>query len=226
MLKRIIKILSKFVLILFVFIGIYLLAAFTLPYITVNNSFTHAEKGIKLFILSNGVHTDLVVPAKTTYKDWTQDFPKDTFGVKDSSFSYIAFGWGDKGFYLYTPTWNDLTFSTAFKAAFGLSETAMHVRYTKKQNSKRENCAEVSIDPNYYLKLVSSIENSFEKKENAYIKIDHPGYGNYDRFYEAKGTYSLFKTCNIWTNNLLKEIDVKVACWSPFAKGLVGSLKR
>lgn len=226
MLKRIIKIFFKSILILFGSIGIYLIAAFTLSHITINNSFTNAEQEIKLFIVSNDVHTDIIVPAKTRYKDWSLDFLKNTFDVKDSSFSYIAFGWGDKGFYLYTPSWDDLTFSTAFKAAFGLSESAMHVRYMKKQNSKKENCAEINIDAAHYKKLVSLIENSFEKKENTYIKIDHPGYGNHDRFYEAKGTYSLFKTCNVWTNNVLKEINVKVACWSPFAKGLIGSLKQ
>jgi uncharacterized protein (TIGR02117 family) len=205
--------------------GVYLLAAYALPFIPVNNDYKDADGGIKVFVLSNGVHTDIVVPAKTEYKDWTLSFPKEGFDVKDSLHTFIAFGWGDKGFYLYTPEWSDLKASTAFKACFGLGGTAMHVTYRKERTAESECCEIFTITQEQYEKLIAFIETSFEKKENAFIKIKHPGYGSFDRFYEAKGRYSLFKTCNIWTNNGLKETGVKVGYWSPFADGLINSLK-
>ena len=48
---------------------------------------------------------------------------------KDSTAEYLAFGWGDKGFYLDTPEWSDLKASTAFKAAFALGNSAMHTTF-------------------------------------------------------------------------------------------------
>src|SRR6478735_3529358 len=114
-------------------LSIYALAVYTFPLIKVNTNFRNSETGIKLFVISNGVHTDIVLPVKTACKDWTTLFPRDKFSLSDSSYNYISFGWGDKGFYLNTPNWSDLKISTAFKAAFGLSETAMHVSYVKER---------------------------------------------------------------------------------------------
>jgi len=225
MLRKIFRIFFKTLLALLAFLGLYALAVFTLPHITVNNSYQDTADGIKIFVLSNGVHTDLAVPAKTEYKNWTPDFPKDTFAVKDSLHTYISFGWGDKGFYLHTPEWSDLKVSTALKASCGLGGTAMHVRYLKERKKESERCQIFTISSEQYQKLILYIESSFETKKNAFIKINHPGYGDFDRFYEGTGAYSLFKTCNIWTNNGIKTTGIKAAFWSPFAGSLMNSLK-
>ncbi len=190
-----------------------------------NNSFVPEKKGISILVISNGVHTDIAMPAITPYKDWTTSFPKDTFDVSNPLYSHIAFGWGDKGFYLDTPEWSDLQASTAFNADFGLSTAAMHVRYLKDRRAK-ENCVEVFISEAAYMELVQVIESSFKQDPAGPIKINYTGYGQFDRFYEAEGTYSLFNTCNSWTNHALQKTGVKVACWSPFAAGLMKSLPR
>ena len=226
MLRSALKIILRSLLTIIIIVALYALAAFSLPFITVNNSFTNNKEGVKIFVLSNGVHTDIVVPANTTHKNWTVPFPRQNFDVTDSIYNYVGFGWGDKGFYLDTPTWADLKFSTAFKASFGLGSTAMHVRYLKQPKINAEKCVELIINSIQYKELISLVENSFQKNNDLVIKIDHPGYGSFDRFYEAKGTYSAFKTCNIWTNNCLKKTGVKVAIWSPFSKGLIHSLKQ
>ncbi|MCE3229188.1 MAG: hypothetical protein K0S32_3739 [Bacteroidetes bacterium] len=225
MVRRIFKIIFKTLLGIIIFLALYFTAAYTLPHIDVNDDFVNTKDGIKIFVVSNGVHTDIVVPTKTRFKDWSLIFPPELFKAQDSIYSYTAFGWGDKGFYLNTPTWDDLTFSTAFKATFGLSGTAVHVRYVKQPKVKLQKCAELIIDEKSYEKLISYIEKSFMMKESNLLKIEHPGYGDHDLFYEAVGTYSAFKTCNVWTNFGLQEIGVKVCCWSPFSSGLMSSLQ-
>lgn len=225
MLTTSIKSLFKITLGVLSFFILYVIVAYTVPLITVNNDFRNDQNGIKLFVVSNGAHTDLVLPAKTPFKDWTSNFPKDSFDVKDPSYSHIAFGWGDKGFYLNTPNWSDLKFSTAFNAAFGLSETAMHVRYLKQRKKMDKNCVELSVDSSSYKQLITYIENSFQKRDETFLKISHPGYGHFDRFFEAKGTYSLLYTCNVWANFALKEIKVRTALWSPLSGGLMQSLR-
>ncbi|MFM7331368.1 MAG: DUF2459 domain-containing protein, partial [Brachymonas sp.] len=40
-------------------------------------------------------------------------------------------GWGDRNFFLNTPTWDDLTLSTALNATFGLGSAALHINYYK-----------------------------------------------------------------------------------------------
>ena len=44
-------------------------------------------------------------------------------------FLQISIGWGDKGFYLDTPTWAELKLSTALIAGFGLGNAALHITY-------------------------------------------------------------------------------------------------
>jgi len=225
MIRLTFRMLIKLLLLIVILVVIYLAAAFILPYMRVNRSFKNAENGIKIFVITNGVHTDIVLPANTVYKNWQTDFAPATFNVTKPAYNYIGFGWGDKGFYLETPTWADLIFSTAFKAVFALSETAMHITYLKEPNLADSDCVELHITEAQYQTLITYIESSFEKNENGIMLINHEGYGAHDRFYEALGKYSLFKTCNTWTHKGLKKAGVKVAAWSPFSKGLMRSLK-
>ena len=70
------------------------------------------NEDVEIFVQSNGVHTDICMPVKSAYFDWTS-FIDTTLYSKNKSFEYIAVGWGDKGFFLDTPTWAELKTSTA-----------------------------------------------------------------------------------------------------------------
>ncbi|WP_394799680.1 TIGR02117 family protein [Flavobacterium amniphilum] len=203
------------------FLLIYILSAFLLPKIPVNSDVTADGKTIQVYILSNGVHTDIVLPVKNDLYDWSQKVKFENTIAKDSTAQLVAFGWGDKGFYLETPTWDDLKFSTAFKAASGLSTSAIHTTFYKslKENAQ---CKRLLISESEYMKLVGFITNSFKQDSDNFLKIETDAvYGKNDAFYEAKGSYSLFHTCNTWTNNALKAADQKAALWTPTDIGIL-----
>ncbi|XQC04883.1 DUF2459 domain-containing protein [Arcobacter cryaerophilus gv. pseudocryaerophilus] len=42
-----------------------------------------------------------------------------------------------------------------------------------------------------------------------------------DAFYEAIGSYSIFHTCNTWTNNLLKKASLPASFWLAFDDGIL-----
>jgi uncharacterized protein (TIGR02117 family) len=135
---------------------------------------------------------------------------------------YIAFGWGDKGFYLKTPTWADLKASTVFKAAFGLSSAAMHTTfYDKLKEGKR--CVRLDISKEQYQRLITYIEKSLQTDASGNpVTIGADArYNDHDAFYEAKGSYNLFHTCNTWTNDALKVSGQKACWWTPFDKGIL-----
>lgn len=195
--------------------AVYLIAAFTVPAIGVPAEKV-TGKDITIYILTNGVHTDIVVPLRTADKDWSQEISSKNVIKPDTNATLVAFGWGDKGFYLNTPTWAELKFSVAFKAAFGLSSSAMHTTFYK---NLRENssCKKIDISREQYARLIDYIENS--------IKLDSTGhvinikttanYGDHDAFYEAKRRYNFFYTCNTWANNALKACGQKACLWTP-----------
>ncbi len=203
----------------------YFLCAFTLPNIQINKQESTAKTdSVCIFVISNGVHTDIAVPGENKIKNWLITFPKDSFNLKDSSSNYLAFGWGDKGFYLNTHEWSDLKASTAFKAAFGLGGSAMHIRYLNPPKKLSDKKIALTISSEQYKKLVTYIEQSFCLTNGCVTKINHAGYGDSDLFYEAEGKYNLIKTCNVWTNKALKFSGIKTGLWTPFADGLMRSL--
>ncbi len=205
------------------FLLIYFAAAFALSYNIVNKEFTEAPDGVEIYVLSNGVHADLVLPMKNEFMDWTQVIDMNNTESKNMNMNLIAFGWGDKGFYLETKTWGDLKFSTAFKALFWLSSSAMHVTgYSYTSLKENEKCKKIKISPVNYMKLVAYIKASFSKNETEQVVcISNRHYATNDAFYEAIGTYSLFYTCNTWTNDGLKHCGVKTCSWTPFDKGIL-----
>lgn len=70
-----------------------------------------------IYVQSNGIHTDVCLPAITKEFNWLDFVPKEDF-LNNQSFDFITIGWGDKGFFLDTPTWAELKVSTALNAAF------------------------------------------------------------------------------------------------------------
>jgi uncharacterized protein (TIGR02117 family) len=214
--RVIVMIISGFVL----FVLLYLLSAFLLARITIDGE---AAKGkdVTIYLLTNGVHTDIVVPAKSEFQDWTQEVKYSDTRSNDSSNKYLAMGWGDKGFYLETPTWADLKASVAFKAATGLSTTAIHATYHNRMKPG-DSCRRIDINATQYKRLIRYMRSSFQKDPNGhFIHIKTTAnYGDTDAFYEAKGSYSMFHTCNSWVNNGLKATGLKSCLWTPFDTGL------
>ena len=191
-----------------------------LPMIPVNKEKQKPNDQITAYILTNGVHTDIVVPVKSEAIDWSTFIPfTDTKSKKE--FKYIAFGWGDKGFYLDTPEWKDLKFSTAFKAAFWLGDSAMHTTFYDEMTIG-EDCRRVYMSLEEYKSLITYIKKSYDLDQNNKVELIKTDavYGNNDAFYEAKGSYSLFFTCNTWAANALKAAKKEDPLWTATQQGI------
>ncbi|MFH6958690.1 TIGR02117 family protein [Flavobacterium aquidurense] len=223
--KKALKIVLKIFLVLFGLILIYLIAVFSLSKITVNQE-PNTKPEVEIYILTNGVHTDIVMPTKNDQIDWSQQVKFANTKAADSTYKYLAMGWGDKGFYLETPEWSDLKASVAFKAVSGLSTTAIHATYYK---SLREgaDCKKMMISKEQYDRLIRYISQSFQKDASGNflnIKTDAI-YGKSDAFYEATGSYSLFHTCNTWANSALKASGQKCCYWTATDSGIFSKYK-
>ncbi|MGR3854217.1 TIGR02117 family protein [Chryseobacterium indologenes] len=200
---------------------IYVILGLLIPYIPVSAKDDGQKKEIPIYIYTNGVHTDIVMPVKNDLQDWSRKIPFANTKSKKTDYQYIGIGWGDKGFYLDTPTWADLKFSTAIKAAFWLSDSAMHCTY---YNTMKEgdDCKMIMISRNQYLNLVKFVEDKFDRDQNGNFMLipTDAVYGDNDAFYDAKGTYSFLYTCNTWSNNALKAAGQKAALWTPSDFGI------
>jgi len=218
--KKIFRILLKILGLLVLLIIVYLLAVVLLPLIPVNKQKDKPNDQITAYILTNGVHTDIVVPVKSETIDWsTFVLFSDTKSKKE--YKYIAFGWGDKGFYLDTPEWKDLKFSTAFNAAFWLGDSAMHTTFYDNM-TESEDCKRVDLSVEEYQKLIVYIKQSFNLDQNNKVELIKTDavYGDSDSFYEVKRSYSLFFTCNTWAASALKAANKEGPLWTATQQGI------
>ncbi|MDP9081590.1 MAG: TIGR02117 family protein [Bacteroidota bacterium] len=218
--KRVINITWKTLLGFVIFTLLYISSSYILSRISVAEE-TSTSKEIAIYIHTNGVHTDIVVPVKNELCDWSREIKFENTISKDTIAGYVAFGWGDKGFYLNTPTWAQLKFSVAFKAAFALSTSAIHATFYK-EIKENADCIKIMISREQYGRLIKYIQSSFKPDSaNNIINIKtNANYNRCDAFYEAKGKYNLFYTCNTWANNALKACGQKACLWTPFDSGI------
>ena len=218
--KKISLALGKSLLIFLALVCLYLIAAYCCSRIEVAREEGHPEE-VEIFILTNGVHTDIVMPVSNTHIDWSAYFPTQNTRAKASDNKYISLGWGDKGFYLETPTWADLKASVALKAAFALSNSAIHATYYNEMHVS-ESCVRLMVSADQYKRLTEFVQSSLDldaSGKSIWINTDAV-YGDSDAFYEARGSYSLFHTCNTWANNALKACGQKSCLWTIFDTGI------
>jgi uncharacterized protein (TIGR02117 family) len=140
---------------------VYLLAAWGLSRITVYSE-ASTKPEVTIFIKTNGVHTDIVVPTRSAQMDWSKEIKFAYTRSGDTTGKYLGLGWGDKGFYLETPEWSDLKASVAFKAAFALGTTAIHATYYP-ELAEGQDCRKILISNEQYARLVTYITNSLQK---------------------------------------------------------------
>ncbi|GLB48082.1 TIGR02117 family protein [Neptunitalea lumnitzerae] len=207
--KRLLKVIAVF---LSITVG-YMVVALCATYIPVHSNQLESNKVTEVYIHSNGVHLDVIIPKELL----AEDVLKDLKGVTQAK--YVSFGWGDANFYLHTPQWSDLTFSTAFTALFLKSESLMHV--TTYAN-KRTHWSKVPVSEQQLQQLNTFIAGSFVTTgKNLKVLIPGASYGSNDAFYKAHGSYSLFYTCNTWANEALKQAELEACLWTPFDFGLL-----
>ena len=139
-----IKKLLKYIAIFILSLVTYLLIVTILSFVSVNADLVENQQETSIYILTTGVHIAIVLPIKNEHHDGTTQLKFEHTKSKDTMYQYVALGWGDKGFYLETPTWADLKASTAIKAASVLSTSAMHVTFYKHLKEK-QSCKKIQI---------------------------------------------------------------------------------
>ncbi len=211
--KRALLIFGKVLAWFFLFLGIYVALSFLLSYIPVNTKQSEEPRPKRIYAHSNGVHLDLVFPI-----EMVPDKLRNQLSYASDT-QLLAIGWGDKGFYLDTPTWAELSPKVAVKAMFLPSPTAMHVTEHRTVNAT---WSLINLTDQQLNELWVYIMATFQTDAAGQItELVGKGYTERDRFYEANGNYSMFKTCNSWVNTGLRRIGVKTAIWTPMDKGVL-----
>lgn len=196
---------------LLLFLAAYAVAGLIGGAVPVNAGWRPPARGVRIYVESNGVHTGLVVPKVAGGVDWRPLVrPEHLADPRHGAHPYLSFGWGERAFYLETATWADVRLATVLAAAVGSDRTLVHVDHMPEPRPGVEVRA-ITLRPDEYRRLADHIRGTFADRPRRYR-----GYGSYDAFYDARGRYSMRRTCNAWTGEGLAKAGVRVGRWTPF----------
>lgn len=186
--------------------------------IPVNNGFEPTADGVEVTVTSTEIHADLVLPVRNPTMDWRPLFPAGDFAGDVGRATRVAFGWGNKEFYVDTRTYDDLKAGTVFRAMFWPSATCLHVEmWDAAVNPAGARTVKVSHEQ--YRRLVEHVLGTFRRDEDGRcLPIAGGAYGANDAFYHAHGYYHAFNTCNCWVGRGLKSAGVRAGWFTPLPK--------
>ncbi|WP_324749381.1 TIGR02117 family protein [Sphingomonas sp. LY54] len=202
---------------------LYLAAALIGGLIPVNRDWKAPEAGIPIFIETNGVHTWVMVPTVSADMDWRPLAPAEHLKDPRYAGNYIAIGFGNRDFYLNTPTWGDLSPRTAAAALVGGGPSLMHV-YHSRDPQPGPYQQRILLTPDQYRRLVGFLAGSFQLRDGRTMPLLGRGYGASDVFYESRVPYNFSRTCNEWTGEALRAAGVRMGAWTPLAQSITWRL--
>lgn len=181
--------------------------------------FKPTEKGIDIYIHTNGMHASFILPAKHPVFDWTQLILPELFEVKGSTDTFLEIGWGDRAIYLDIVEWSELTIGLGFRTLFLPTPSLMHI--SAYRDLPTSNILHTRVSDTQYLKLCEFIQQTFALDQAEQLRlIPDRGYTPNDQFYEAVGKYHAFNTCNTWANRGLKRAGVRTASWTSIDRAI------
>lgn len=178
--------------------------------IPLNAGWREPQDGVTIYVATNGLHSGLMLPTRAAGIDWSPLVRPEHIHDPRYAGRWLWFGWGDRDFYLNTPTWAALSPRTALSALIGSDRTLMHVDHVLEP---WDDARPLRLTREQYRRLAAAIGNSFDPADRRPI----PGYDVADVFYPARGHYDAIRTCNWWTGRMLRQAGIRIGAWTPFS---------
>ncbi len=155
-------------------------------------------------VISNGWHTAIVVARAPAVASGVlpeaADFPNAAF---------LEFGWGDREFYPAA----DPSLATALSAALTPTPAVMHLAGLERarQAGADSDTVTLSLSREGARRLLGAMAAAFERPDGGRAQAVSPGLYPDSLFYNARGTFHLFNTCNTWTARMLRAGGVDIS---------------
>lgn len=173
-----------------------------------------ASSPYSVYLVASNIHVDLVVPVENSAFDWRSVVKLETIGrERRGDYKYLKFGWGDRDFYMNTPSLDRVEFRRLMRTLFMPGNpTAVHINGYGEipiEDGHVTKC--VGLTQVQYLNLVAYLRRSLRGGKPDRIQ---DGFAAAAGFYEGEGFYSIANTCNNWVAGALDAADVTTPLWS------------
>jgi len=171
---------------------------------------------IKIGLLRGPIHTDLLLPATPEIREAFGFLQGSGLPVDHPDIAWIVVGWGARDFYMTTESYADLRPGPVWRAVTG-DRAVMRV-FVGGQIADPVGISWVTVAGPQLDGLVREVLGGFE--DTALPPLDHPGLSGNDVFFPATGRFHLFRTCNVWVGDVLRQAGIRVGVWTPFTWSL------
>jgi uncharacterized protein (TIGR02117 family) len=200
-------------------LGLYMVAALIGSLMPVNGKWQNSQNGYDIFLHDNGIHLSIIVPRKSDRTDLDAIFPAAHLPGGPQPSDYLMFGWGDRDFYLNTPTWGDLSPRHALNAFVGSGQTLLHVDHLDRLPT---GVKQIGLEHEDYQTILSEIALTVKVDATQATPAPITGYRSSDVFYPARGAdYSALYTCNNWVSDILAKARIRTGRWTPLPFGVM-----
>ena len=178
---------------------------------------SHEPCAVTIYISGDNFHTNLILPLQADTVDWRQRLNLETLEPPlHNDDRWLSVGWGDRAFYINTPSLEDLRLSTTLRALLWPTDTTLLIQ-GRRALPNHYQVKPVTVSRSAYLRLTQFILSSFArdaKGQPIFLQASQRYDGS---FYAANGRYFLFNTCNDWTARGLRIANTNTPLWSGLA---------
>jgi uncharacterized protein (TIGR02117 family) len=205
--------------------GLLAIAAFTPRKWTFNQT---EPCEFTVYVTSDGLHTNFFIPVETSVYRWQDQLDLEKLGnTPASTYRYLQFGWGDRRFYVETPSWDQVQPTEALRALFyWQNPTAIFVKgHPQVPPYPNQQLKCLRLGKTDYLALMNFIHNTFQPAPDGSKQWIGSGQDRDSSFFAANGHYSILNTCNSWTANGLRVANVNTPLWGGLATPIMQQLR-
>ena len=163
-----------------------------------------------VLLLPSPIHTDIVLPVTPEVRRAFAFLADAGQPITDPATTWIVVGWGAHDFYQRTRTAGDLRLRPALRAIMG--DSAVMRIETGGAGWDTSRLSRVSLTAAQFTRLVTGIRASVSRP----VPLPGPGFTPWDAFYPATGRFTLWRTCNVWVGDMLRQAGARVGIWTPF----------
>lgn len=188
--------------------------------VPLNRQFRQTPGGVPIFVVSNGTHTDLVLPRHDpqTGHDWLEELNQPALTARFGRYPYVGFGWGNEGFFLGSMNGRTPGPGAVVRAILP-SKTLVHVGFYRAPPDSGAYVVPLQVSAAQYRRLVGHVQAALAAPDSAGQRPlqQATGYGGSDFFFRARGRYHGLRTCNDWTSRGLRRAGIRAPLKSPLA---------
>lgn len=156
-----------------------------------------------VYVVSHGWHTGIVIAAENLGSELA--FLDDHFETA----SWYEIGWGDREFYQAGET----TIGLALRAGLWPTDTVLHVTALPESPDtyfSSSRVIEIAVAQTGHERMVRAMSEDFVHNERNEAIVSGDGLYGESLFFEARGRFHAFNTCNTWVARMLDTAGVPI----------------